>query len=88
MIAGAALAITGVLSITALAVQLLWYDPPCRPVAASSFTGPCGVLRLLVLLMLPILAAGLVLLVRGLVLVGRERRSVAEQREARQQPRR
>jgi hypothetical protein len=68
VIAGAALAITGVLSITALVVQLLWYDPPCRPLVAGSFTGACGVLRLLVLLMLPTLAVGLVLLVLGLVL--------------------
>jgi hypothetical protein len=88
LIAGVALALTGVISIAALVVQLLWYEPACDPVASWSFTGACGVLRLLVLLMLPILAAGLVLLVRGLVLVGRERRSVAEQREARQQSRR
>ena len=72
VIAGAALAITGVLSITALVVQLLWYDPPCRPLAAWSFTGACGVLRLLVLLMLPTLALGLVLVVSGLVLRHRE----------------
>ena len=72
MIAGAALVITGVLSNTALVVQLLWYDPPCRPITAWSFTGPCGVLRLLVLLMLPILALGIVLVVSGLVLQRRE----------------
>jgi len=72
VIAGATLAITGVLSITALVVQLLWYDPACQPVAAWSFTGACGVLRLLVLLMLPTLAVGLVLVVRGLVLRRRE----------------
>jgi hypothetical protein len=72
VIAGAALAITGVLSIAALVVQLFWYDPPCRPIAAGSFTGPCGVLRLLVLLMLPILALGSVLVVYGLVLRRRE----------------
>jgi hypothetical protein len=72
VIAGAALAITGVLSITALVVQLLWYDPPCQPIAAGSFLGPCGVLRLLVLLMLPILALGLSLVVGGLVLRRRE----------------
>jgi hypothetical protein len=74
VIAGAALAVTGVLSITALVVQLLWYDPPCRPLGAWSFIGACGVLRLLVLLMLPTLALGLVLVVRGLVL---RRRQVA-----------
>lgn len=68
VVAGTALALTGVLSIAALVVQLLWYDPPCEPVVAWSFTGPCGVLRLLVLLMLPTLAVGLVLLVRGLLL--------------------
>jgi hypothetical protein len=68
VVAGTALALTGVLSIAALVVQLLWYDPPCEPVAAGSFTGPCGVLRLLVVLMLPTLAVGLVLLVRGLLL--------------------
>jgi len=48
------------------------YDPSCEPVAAWSFFGACGVLRILVLLMLPILAAGLVLLVVGLVLRRRD----------------
>ena len=74
LIAGAALALTGVLSITALVVQLLWYDPPCEPVAAWSFVGACGVLRLLVLLMLPVLLAGVGLLTAGLVLRRTERR--------------
>jgi|GEM_PF-460491 hypothetical protein len=74
VIAGAALAVTGVLSIAALVVQLLWYDPPCRPLVAWSFIGACGVLRLLVLLMLPTLALGLGLVGRGFVL---RRRQVA-----------
>lgn len=73
LIAGAVLAITGVISESALVYQLVLYDPSCEPVAAWSFVGACGVLRILVLLMLPILAAGLVLLVVGLVLRRRDR---------------
>ena len=72
LIAGAALTITGVSSEAALVYQLVLYDPSCEPVAAWSFFGACGVLRILVLLMLPILAAGLVLLVVGLVLRRRD----------------
>ena len=34
VIAGAALAITGVISESALVFQLARYDPPCEPVAA------------------------------------------------------
>jgi len=61
-----------VISEAALVYQLVLYDPSCEPVAAWSFFGACGVLRILVLLMLPILAAGLVLLVVGLVLRRRD----------------
>jgi len=99
LIAGVALALTGVLSIAALVVQLMLYEPPCEPIAAWDFGGACGVLRLLVLLMLPVLAAGLALLAGGLLLLrrdrraapslpGTDRRSAPEQREARQKPRR
>lgn len=73
LIVGATLAITGVISESALVFQLARYDPPCEPLAAWSFVGACGVLRILVLLMVPILAAGLVLLVVGLVLRRRDR---------------
>lgn len=81
LIAGVMLVLTGVISITALVVQLLLYDPPCKPVVAWDFVGACGVLRLLVLLMLPVLLAGLVLLAAGVVLL-------RQQREPRQQSRR
>jgi hypothetical protein len=76
VIAGAALALTGVLSITALVVQLLLYDPPCEPVVAWGFTAACGVLRLLVLMTLPVLLVGLGLIGRGLVLRARARHHV------------
>src|SRR5678815_2970594 len=74
VIAGAALALTGVLSITALVVQLLWYEPRCEPVVDWTFLGACGVLRLLILLTLPLLLVGLALLARGLVIGRRARR--------------
>jgi hypothetical protein len=74
LIAGAALAITGSISESALVFQLARYDPPCEPVAAWSFVGACGVLRILVLLMIPILGAGAGLLVAGLVRRGGGRR--------------
>ena len=68
MIVGTALVITGVISIAALWVQLLWYDPPCAPLLAASLTGACGALRLLVLLMMPFVLGGLALGAYGLVL--------------------
>jgi hypothetical protein len=67
LIAGVMLVVTGVISITALVVQLVLYEPPCEPVAWH-FVGACGVLRLLVLLTLPVLLAGLALLAAGVVL--------------------
>ena len=98
LIAGVALTLTGVISIAALVVQLMLYEPSCAPVAGWDFGGACGALRLLVLLMLPVLVAGLLLLARGLVLLWRDRRgparapvsqprSAAKQGEARQKPR-
>jgi hypothetical protein len=72
LIVGVALSITGVISIAALVVQLLGYDPACEP-AVWSFEGACGALRLLVLLMLPVLAVGLVLVLGGLLLRRRDR---------------
>jgi hypothetical protein len=99
LISGVALTLTGVISMAALVVQLLLYDPSCDPVAGWDFGGACGALKLLVLLMLPVLVAGLVLLARGLVLVRRDRRagttaptsdprSAAKQVEPRQKTRR
>ena len=75
LIVGVALSITGVISEAALVVQLLAYEPPCQPIAAWSFLGACGVLRILVLLMLPVLAAGLVLVALGIVQRLRRRRA-------------
>jgi len=74
LIAGAALTITGVISEAALVYQLVLYDPSCEPVAAWSFFGACGVLRILVLLMIPILGAGAGLLIAGRVRRGGGRR--------------
>ena len=68
LIAGVMLVLTGVISVTALVVQLVLYDPPCQPLATWHFLGACGVLRLLVLLTLPVVLAGLVLLAAGVVL--------------------
>jgi hypothetical protein len=62
-----ALSITAVLSDTALVVQLVAYEPSCKPFAAWSFVGACGVLRLLIVLMLPFLVAGICLLITGLI---------------------
>ena len=50
------------LSDAALVAQLVLYEPSCEPFVAWSFEGPCGVLRLLTVLMLPFLVAGLVLI--------------------------
>lgn len=79
LIAGVMLVLTGVISITALVIQLLLYDPPCEPVVAWHFVGPCGVLRLLVLLTLPVVLAGCVLLAAAMVL---RRRSAPRSRSA------
>jgi hypothetical protein len=68
VIAGAVVAIAGAISETAIVVQLLEYEPPCEPITAWSFTGGCGVLRLLVLLTLPVLLMGFGLFASGLVL--------------------
>ena len=65
LITGVALSITGLVSEAALIVQLVAYEPSCEPIAAWSFTGACGALRLLVLLMLPFLLTGLVLIGLG-----------------------
>jgi hypothetical protein len=80
LIAGVMLLLTGAISIAALVVQLASYDPRCEPVAAWDFVGACGVLRLLVLLMLPVLLAGIGLLVGGLVLRRPHRRGASPQR--------
>jgi len=66
VIVGVALSLTGLISEAALVVQLVAYEPPCEPLAAWSFVGACGGLRILVLLMLPFLVAGLVLVVLGI----------------------
>jgi len=66
LIVGVALSITAVLSDTALAVQLVAYEPSCEPFVAWSFAGACGVLRLLIVLMLPFLVAGSVLIALGI----------------------
>ena len=68
LIVGVALTITGVISEAALIVQLVAYEPSCEPLVAWSFTGACGGLRLLIVLMLPFLVTGLVLIGTGLVL--------------------
>jgi hypothetical protein len=66
LIVGVVLTITGVISEAALIVQLVAYEPSCEPLAAWSFTGACGGLRLLIFLMLPFLVVGLVLIALGL----------------------
>jgi hypothetical protein len=66
LIVGVALSITAVLSDTALAVQLVAYEPSCEPFVAWSFAGACGVLRLLIMLMLPFLVVGSVLIALGI----------------------
>ena len=68
LIIGVALTITGLVSEAALVVQLAAYEPSCEPIAAWAFTGACGALRLLVLLMLPFLLTGLLLIGGGLAL--------------------
>ena len=67
VIVGVALLITAVISETALIIQLVAYEPACEPLAAWSFTGACGGLRLIILLMLPFLLAGVALLIAGLI---------------------
>lgn len=67
LIVGVALTITGVISEAALIVQLVAYEPSCEPLVAWSFTGACGGLRLLIVLMLPFLITGLVLIALGMV---------------------
>jgi len=66
VIVGVALSITGVISEAALIVQLVAYDPSCEPLAAWAFTGACGVLRLLIVLMVPFLLAGVASIAVGL----------------------
>lgn len=95
LIVGVALAVTGLISISALVVQLAVYDPPCELVAWS-FVGACGALRLLSVAMLPFLIGGLGLVVAGLVLRRKHRRppritnggSASNEREPRQKLRR
>ena len=72
LIVGVALSVTGLISISALVVQLAVYDPPCELVAWS-FVGACGALRLLTVAMLPFLLGGLGLVAAGLVLRRRHR---------------
>jgi hypothetical protein len=67
LIVGVALTITGVISEAALIVQLVAYEPSCEPLVAWSFTGACGGLRLLIVLMLPFLITGLALIAFGIV---------------------
>jgi len=67
LIVGVALLITGLISEAALVVQLVAYEPSCEPLAAWSFAGACGGLRLLILLMLPFLVAGVFLIALGIV---------------------
>jgi hypothetical protein len=67
LIVGIALLLTGLISEAALVVQLVAYEPTCEPFVAWSFAGACGGLRLIILLMLPFLVAGVFLIVLGLV---------------------
>ena len=67
LIVGVALTITGVISEAALIIQLVAYEPSCEPLVAWSFTGACGGLRALIVLMLPFLVLGLVLIGLGTV---------------------
>jgi hypothetical protein len=95
LIVGVALSVTGLISSTALVVQLAVYDPPCELVAWT-FVGACGALRLLTVAMLPFLLGGLGLVAAGLLLRRRHRRpprvtnggSAAKEREPRQKLRR
>lgn len=95
LIVGVALSVTGLISIAALVVQLAVYDPPCE-LAAWSFVGACGALRLLSVAMLPFLLGGLGLVAAGLVLRRSNRRpppvtnggSTSNEREPRQKLRR
>ena len=75
LIVGIALTITGVISEAALIVQLVAYEPACEPLVAWSFTGACGGLRAIIVLMLPFLATGLVLVGVGIVRRRRFRKS-------------
>jgi len=75
LIVGLALSITAVLSDAALVAQLVLYEPSCEPLVAWAFEGPCGVLRLLTVLMLPFLMAGVVLIVIGITQRVRRRRA-------------
>jgi hypothetical protein len=74
LIVGVALSLTGLISIAALVVQLAAYDPSCEPLVAWSFSGPCGALRILVVLMLPFLVLGIVLVTLGIAQRWRSRR--------------
>lgn len=76
LIVGVALSITAVLSDAALVAQLVLYEPSCDPFVAWSFEGACGVLRLLTVLMLPFLLAGLVLIAIGIAQHVRRHRAV------------
>lgn len=95
LIVGVALSVTGLISISALVVQLVVYDPPCELVAWS-FVGACGALRLLCVAMLPFLIGGLGLVGAGLVLRRKKRHpprvtnggSASNEREPRQKLRR
>lgn len=75
LIVGVALSVTGVISETALVIQLVAYEPSCEPLVAWSFTGACGGLRLLIVLMLPFLVVGLILIAIGIVQRLRPRRA-------------
>jgi hypothetical protein len=75
LIVGVALTLTGVISEAALVIQLVAYEPSCEPLVAWSFTGACGGLRLLVVLMLPFFVLGLVLIALGIVQRQRPRRA-------------
>jgi len=72
LIAGVALSLTGVISLAALMVQFVLYEPPCTPLVAWSIEGACGLLRAIVLLTLPVLLVGLGLVVSGVVLRSRD----------------
>ncbi|HET9156203.1 MAG TPA: hypothetical protein VFN91_06020 [Myxococcaceae bacterium] len=67
VIVGVALLITAVISETALIIQLVAYEPACEPLATWSFAGACGGLRLIILLMVPFLLAGVALLIAGVI---------------------
>ena len=75
LIVGVALSITAVLSDTALVAQLRPVRAVMPAFVAWSFPGPCGVLRLLTVLMLPFLVAGVVLIAIGIAQRVRRRRA-------------